>query len=101
MSDTSGDHLNAARGRLLVVDDDPDVCALLQARLTGRGFDVRWMTSPEAALEHLENANVDVVVTDVKMAELDGLELCERVAHRRPDVPVIVMTAFGTIETAI
>ena len=101
MSDVSGDRLNAAPRRVLVVDDDTDVCTLLQARLTARGFDVHWMTSPAAALEHLENADVHVVITDVKMAELDGLELCERVAHRRPDVPVIVMTAFGTIETAI
>jgi len=101
MSDGSGDGLNPARGRVLVVDDDPDVCALLQVRLTGRGFEVLWTTSPEAALKDMESVDVDVVVTDVKMAELDGLELCKRVADRRPDIPVIVMTAFGSIETAI
>ncbi|HLY38077.1 MAG TPA: sigma 54-interacting transcriptional regulator, partial [Candidatus Binatia bacterium] len=93
--------MNPARGRVLVVDDDPDVCALLQVRLTGRGFEVLWTTSPEAALKDMESVDVDVVVTDVKMAELDGLELCKRVADRRPDIPVIVMTAFGSIETAI
>jgi len=44
---------------------------------------------------------VDVVLTDLKMADMTGLELCERIVSRRPDVPVVVMTAFGTIETAI
>jgi two-component system response regulator HydG len=101
MSDVRGEALSGGRGRVFVVDDDPDVCGFLEARLTGCGFGVRWMGSPEVALEHLATADVDAVVTDVKMAELNGLDLCERLVRRRPDIPVIVMTAFGTIETAI
>jgi len=67
----------------------------------GLGFIVDWTTSPEAALERLASGEVDVVLTDLKMADMTGLELCERIVSRRPDVPVVVMTAFGTIETAI
>jgi two-component system, NtrC family, response regulator AtoC len=101
MSDGRTGSLNAGKGRVFVVDDDPDMCALLEARLEARGFEVRSMTSPEAALDHLGSAEVDVVLTDLKMADLDGLQLCERLVARRPDVPVLVMTAFGTVETAI
>ncbi len=101
MSAVPDNDLRAGKARIFVVDDDPDACAFLEARLAGRGFQVGWMTSPETALRHLETAPVDVVVTDVRMAGMDGLQLCEQLVARRPDIPVIVMTAFGTIETAI
>jgi len=101
MSDGRTGSLSSGKGRVFVVDDDPDMCALLEARLEARGFVVRSMTSPEAALDHLGSPEVDVVLTDLKIADLDCLELCERLVARRPDVPVLVMTAFGTVETAI
>src|SRR5881397_144751 len=101
MSDGQAGSLSGGKGRVFVVDDDPDVCALLEARLGGRGFAVRWMTSPEAALDHLGAAEVDVVLTDVQMADMDGLQLCERLVTRHPDIPVLVMTAFGGVETAV
>jgi DNA-binding NtrC family response regulator len=101
MSAGGRETLRTPRRRVLIVDDDQDVCALLEVRLIGRGFTVDWTTSPEAALERLASGDADVVLTDLKMAGMTGLELCERIVDRRPDVPVVVMTAFGTIETAI
>src|SRR5439155_7331193 len=101
MSDGEAEILRAERGRVLVVDDDVDVCALLEARLGGRGFEVAWTTSAQAALDSLATAEVDAVLTDIKMGRMSGLELCERLVASRPDLPVVVMTAFGTIETAI
>src|SRR5439155_1439219 len=83
------------------VDDDVDVCALLEVRLAGRGFEVARTTSAVAALDTLATAEVDVVLTDIKMARMSGLELCERIVASRPDLPVVVMTAFGTLEAAI
>ena len=68
MSDDEATTLRTERGRLLVVDDDPDVCALLEARLAGRGFEVACTTSAPAALDSLATAEVDVVLTDVNMA---------------------------------
>ena len=101
MSDGEGGILRAERGRVLVVDDDVDVCALLEVRLAGRGFEVARTTSAVAALDTLATAEVDVVLTDIKMARMSGLELCERIVASRPDLPVVVMTAFGTLEAAI
>src|SRR5437867_1092004 len=101
MSDGEAGILRGGRGRVLVVDDDADVCALLEARLAGRGFEVAWTTSAAAALDSLAGAEVDAILTDIQMARMSGLELCERIAASRPDLPVVVMTAFGTLEAAI
>ena len=58
-------------------------------------------TDPDAALVALRDADFDVVVTDLNMRGMNGLELCERIVANRPDVPVIVITAFGSLETAV
>ena len=87
--------------RVLIVDDERNMCELLAADLGPRDFDVTWFTSAADALEELGHHDFDVVLTDLKMPGIDGLELCGRIAANRPDVPVIVMTAFGSMETAI
>jgi len=89
------------RGRILIVDDEKSMCQLLEADLRLRDFETTWFTSPEDAFEALKNAEFDVVLTDYKMPGMSGTELCERIVANRPDVPVIVMTAFGSMETAI
>src|SRR5262249_31996347 len=58
-------------------------------------------TDPATALAALRDAELDVVVTDLNMRGMHGLELCARVVENRPDVPVLVLTAFGSLETAI
>ncbi len=88
-------------GRVLVVDDEREMCEAIAAGLGPRGFEVQWHTSAEAALAALDTAEVDVVLTDLNMRGMDGLALCERVVASRPDVPVVVITAFGSLETAI
>jgi two-component system, NtrC family, response regulator AtoC len=88
-------------GRVLIVDDDRSMCEMLEVGLVARGFEIKWVTSAAEALEGLGAADVDVVVTDLKMRGVGGLQLCERVVATRPDVPVIVITAFGSMETAI
>ncbi len=89
------------KGRVLVVDDDRSTCEVLAERLGFRGFAVEWRTSAEAALVLLERAPFDVIVTDVQMRGMNGIALCERVATNRPDVPVVVITAFGSLESAV
>ena len=87
---------------ILVVDDDSSMCETLAAGLRSYGFDVAWATSGTEALDRLDAANdVDCVVSDLNMQGMDGLELCERLAASRPDVPVVVITAFGSLDTAI
>ncbi len=93
--------LRAGRGRVLVVDDDLDVCSLLEARLSAQGFAVASSTSAADALDRLATAEVDAVLTDIKMTRMNGLELCERIVSSRPGLPVVVMTGFGTLEAAI
>ena len=66
-----------------------------------RDFAPCCFTSAEAAFEAFCREDFEVVLTDLKMPGMDGLEFCSRLAANRPDVPVIVMTAFGSLETAI
>ena len=87
--------------RVLIVDDDAPMCEMLEKRLAKRGYGVQWRTSANKALELVKEQDFDVVVTDLNMEAMDGIELCERVAANRPNVPVIVITAFGSLETAI
>ncbi len=87
--------------RVLIVDDDRSLCELLDARLSRRGCVATCRTSASEAFELLEHKQFDVLVTDLNMSEMNGLELCERVVQNRPEIPVVVMTAHGSLDTAI
>ena len=86
---------------VLVVDDDVSMCELLESGLRPHGFGVRSATSGSAALEMVNGEDYESIVTDLNMRGMNGIELCERIVANRPDVPVIVITAFGNLETAI
>ena len=88
-------------GRVLIVDDDRELCAWLGTGLAAHGFATDSRTDPTEALAVLREADVDVVVTDLNMRSMHGLDLCANVVQSRPDVPVLVITAFGSLETAI
>ena len=90
-----------AKDRILCIDDDQDQCNLLEAALTRLGYAATTTTSPVTALEHVANEPFDAIITDLGMSEMDGLTLCERVLGTRPDVPVIVLTGQGSMESAI
>jgi two-component system response regulator AtoC len=90
-----------SEGRVLVVDDDAEMCALIETGLKKRGWEVVTCTSADSALERLGAEDVDVVATDLNMRGMNGLELCERVVANRPDIPVVVLTAFGSMESAV
>ncbi len=89
------------RTRVLVVDDDPSMANLLEEGLRRRGFEVVGCNSGEDALSRLSQASFDVLVTDLRMRGMDGLALCTRAVERDADLPVIVLTAFGSIDTAV
>lgn len=90
----------ADQGRLLIVDDDQAVCELLETML-GSQYRVKWETSSRHALERLLDEDFDVILTDLNMVDLNGLELCQRILDLRPDIPVIVMTGNGSLENAV
>ncbi len=87
--------------RILVVDDDQSMCELIHDALSQKGYRVDWCTSGDRALEVLHDTDYDIVIADVRLGGMTGLELCERIASNRPDLPVLVMTGFGNLETAI
>jgi two-component system, NtrC family, response regulator AtoC len=88
-------------GRVLLIDDDRDLLDTVAAALPTRGFEVSTRNSAEAALGALNDNDWDAVVTDINMGGMSGLALCERVVQSHPHLPVVLMTAFSNMETAI
>jgi two-component system response regulator HydG len=95
--DESGKHTP----QILVVDDDRTLCEALAEGLGGRGFDITWRTSAEEALPLATSGDFDVVLTDLNMRGTGGLELCQRIVASRPDLPVMLLTGFGSFDTAV
>jgi DNA-binding NtrC family response regulator len=89
------------KARILVVDDERDTCDVLVEMLAHCGFEAASRTSADAALTLLASEDFDVVLSDLNMEGTGGLELCRQVAATHPDVPVVIMTAFGSMETAV
>ena len=88
-------------GRVLIVDDDRSMCEMIETDLRGRDFDPSWYLSAEEAFSVLKDEDFDVVLTDLQMPGMNGVDLCERIVANRSDVPVVVITAFGSMETAV
>jgi DNA-binding NtrC family response regulator len=90
------------RGRILIVDDEKDMLALLQRLISeDTDHDVITETDPLKALELFKERPFDLVITDLKMPKMDGIRLLESVRKMNPHVSVVMMTAYGTIETAV
>jgi two-component system, NtrC family, response regulator AtoC len=86
---------------ILVVDDDPAIGTVLGALLRQEGFASAWADSGEAALTALDERHFDAVLTDIKMPGLDGMGLLDRLSTERPDLPVVLLTAHGTVPMAV
>ncbi|MFO0576378.1 MAG: sigma-54 dependent transcriptional regulator [Polyangia bacterium] len=86
---------------VLLVEDDAAMCEFLELGLRKRGFEVTWRIDPQAALELLPKHDFAAVVTDLNMPGLRGTDVCSRVHEILPDVPVLVITAFGNLESAV
>jgi len=87
--------------RILVVDDEPDACEALRLVLVSEGYDALGETSACRALEKIGAEDFDLVLSDVSMREMNGVELCRHVVEARPGMPVILVTGRGTMDTAI
>jgi DNA-binding NtrC family response regulator len=85
---------------VLVLDDEPIVIKSLKMALRKIGCTVEIFQDPELALSRLEEKNFDIVVTDVVMGDIDGIQILEHVMERSPKTKVIIMTAFAMMEMA-
>ncbi len=87
--------------KILIVDDDEDLLEVLTSGFSKQGFEVIPCTDADTAQAKLDASNADVVLTDLNMPGTDGIDLCRQLAESRPDTPVIVMTGYATLESAI
>jgi two-component system, NtrC family, sensor kinase len=85
----------------LVVDDEPGIALLCNRILSRAGYEVLAETNPRIAIEHLQQKHFDLLVVDIRMPEVDGFDVISRAQMIQPDIAVLVMTGFGTVETAI
>ncbi|NUP06529.1 MAG: sigma-54-dependent Fis family transcriptional regulator [Polyangiaceae bacterium] len=93
-------HPAIAGARVLVVDDDPGTCELLETMLKGLGYETVTAQSGPEALDALKDP-FDVVLSDIRMGEMDGVELCEKIHAEWPGLPVVMITGFSSFETAV
>ena len=89
------------QGRILIVDDDSDLLRLLTFRLEGAGYTVEAASSAEQALARLSASIPQLVITDMRMSGMDGLALFDNIHKSNPALPVIILTAHGTIPDAV
>jgi DNA-binding NtrC family response regulator len=88
------------KAHILVIDDDAVACEFLQEALSLEGYEVKAYTSAKEALKH-DLSRYDLLMSDIRMPEMDGLQLLEQVHKKWPNLPVILMTAYGSLETTM
>ena len=90
-----------AEAKILVVDDEVGMLTLLRNYLTREGYEVTTAPSAEVALQFLEKHTIPLVLTDLRMPGLGGMGLVREIHAAQPETHVILMTAFGSVDTAI
>ncbi|CAG1015646.1 sigma-54 dependent transcriptional regulator [Geobacter sp.] len=88
-------------GKVLIVDDEPNALTVLAAILREEGYSVFKAGDAEAAEHALGKEDIDTVITDMKMPAKDGMQLMDFIADRYPDIPVIFLTAYGSVDSAV
>jgi DNA-binding NtrC family response regulator len=91
----------AMSSHILVIDDEKNYLLILETILQDAGFTVTTLNDPELAVAFLEESEVDVIITDMKMPKMSGQEILENARRRYPYIPVIIMTAYGSIDSAV
>ena len=86
---------------ILIVDDEKNYLVVLEALLGPEGYEILTTDNAPDALRQVREADLDLIITDMKMPRMNGMELLEEAKSIKPDLPVIIMTAYGTIELAV
>ncbi len=87
--------------RIMIVDDEPLIGSSLEEALQKWNFDANLVTEGESAVEQFTRQSFDMVLTDVRMPTISGREVLEKVKRASPATPVVMITAFGTIDQAV
>jgi len=93
--------MSPSKYRILLVDDDDSLREILSAHLEKGGYDVIPKGDPREALDYIVNELYDILVSDIKMEGIDGIELLKASREAHPDIPVVMITGHGTIESAV
>lgn len=91
----------AERRQVLVADDEPNLRRVLSAQLQRDGYDVHVVADGEEAIQALAEHHIDVVISDLRMPKVDGMALLKSIGETHPEIPVIMITAHGTVDTAV
>src|ERR1700674_2440281 len=87
--------------QVLIVDDEPNLRKILSAQLSRDGYDVLSAEDGEQGLALLREHHIDLVITDLKMPKVDGMQLLREALREDPELPIVMITAHGTIDTAV
>ncbi len=87
--------------KILIIDDDKDICEYMNLLLSQSGYDVVTETSPSKALDQLRDEEFHVVVLDIMMPELNGMEVLEEIRSFDSDIAIIIFTGFPSVDTAV
>lgn len=93
--------MSDAKARVLVVDDDAGMCELVATALAKRGYAVESRNSVEAGVSALDGSDYALILADLNLGQGDGLDLCRRALEKQPELPVVVFTAFGSMDAAV
>ena len=93
--------MSAEKKQILIADDEPNLRRVLTAQLQRDGYEVHAVEDGEQAVAALGEHHIDVVISDLRMPKLNGMDLLKHVSQQHPDVPVIMITAHGTLDTAV
>ena len=87
--------------KILIVDDEKDICAYMETMLSASGYQVATMTDPTSVVERIREEEFHILVIDLMMPQIDGIELIERIRRVDTDVAIVVFTGYPSVETAI
>ncbi|MDT8443700.1 MAG: sigma-54 dependent transcriptional regulator [Desulfuromonadales bacterium] len=90
-----------ASQRIMLIDNEIGLCRMMEAVLKDQGYQVKSFTRPVQAVAEFSAGDYDLIISDIKMPEMDGLEVLQHVRNRDPEVPVIMVTAYATVEMSI
>jgi DNA-binding NtrC family response regulator len=87
--------------RIMLIDNEEGLCRMMEAVLKDQGYLVKSFTRPVQAVAEFTAGDYDLIISDIKMPEMDGLEVLQHVRNRDPEVPIIMITAYATVEMSI